>query len=143
AALLATRRTALIRQAESCVPPEYSCRTRDEGRLGQMLMALMVTLALGLWLAPLLVLVMVSLLTILTLVSTTLLKAMAFRRTLRDLREGRAHAPDEPMNGKWTVISMMVHMFREENIADRLVGRLHRLSYPRELTVMLLVVEET
>lgn len=143
AALLATRRTALIRQAESCVPPEYSCRTRDEGRLGQMLMALMATLALGLWLAPLLVLVMVSLLTILTLVATTLLKALAFRRTLRDLREAPAPAPDAPMNGKWPVISMMVPMFREENIADRLVGRLARLTYPRELTDVLLVVEET
>lgn len=143
AALLATRRTALIRQAESCVPPEYSCRTRDEGRLGQMLMALMATLALGLWLAPLLVLVMVSLLTILTLVATTLLKALAFRRTLRDLREGPAPAPDAPMDGKWPVISMMVPMFREENIADRLVGRLARLTYPRELTDVLLVVEET
>lgn len=140
-ALLATRRTALIRQAESCVAPEYSCRTRDEGRLGRMLVALLGALALGLWLAPVLVLAAVSLLTIATLVATTLLKALAFYRTLR--HPPPAPAPDAPMDGKWPVISVMVPMFREENIADRLVGRLARLTYPRELTDVLLVVEET
>lgn len=142
-ALLSTRRTALIRQAESCVAPEYSCRTRDEGRLGRILLALMGALALGLWLAPVLVLAAVSLLTVLTLLATTLLKALAFRRTLRDSHEPPLPRPDAQMNGKWPVISVMVPMFREEDIADRLVGRLARLSYPRELTDVLLVVEET
>src|SRR5690606_26620653 len=98
---------------------------------------------LALWLAPVLVLAAVSLLTILTLLATTLLKALAFRRTLRDSREPPLPPPDAQMDGKWPVISVMVPMFREEDIADRLVGRLARLSYPRELTDVLLVVEET
>ncbi len=142
-ALLATRRTALIRQAETCVAPELSCRTRDEGRLGRILLALMAALTLGLWLAPVMVLALVSLLTIGTLVATTVLKALAFRATLRGLRQAEATHPDAGMEEKWPVISVMVPMFREEGIADRLVGRLARLNYPRELTDVLLVVEET
>lgn len=141
-ALLATRRTALIRQAETCVPPELSCRTRNEGRLGRILLGLMAALTLGLWLAPVMVLALVSVIAIATLVATTALKALAFRATLRGLPEA-APANDSEMRGKWPVISVMVPMFREENIADRLVGRLARLNYPRELTDVLLVVEET
>lgn len=144
-ALLATRRTALIRQAESCVPPHLSCRTRNEGRLGRILLGLMATLTAGLWLAPVMVLALVSLLAIVTLVATMLLKALAFRSTLRGLSEAEAApaAGEAEMRGKWPLISVMVPMFREENIADRLVGRLARLNYPRELTDVLLVVEET
>jgi len=143
-ALLAARRTALIRQAETCVAPEFSCRTRNEGRLGRILLGMMAALTAGLWLAPVLVLALVSFLAILTLVATTVLKALAFRSTLRGLRKSESvSANDAEMRGKWPVVSVMVPMFREENIADRLVGRLARLNYPRELTDVLLVVEET
>lgn len=141
-ALLAARRTALIRQAETCVPPDLSCRTRNEARLGRILLGLMAALTLGLWLAPVMVLALVSLIAIITLVATTALKALAFRSTLRGLREA-GPADDAGIEGNWPVVSVMVPMFREENIADRLVGRLARLTYPRELTDILLVVEET
>lgn len=140
-ALLATRGTALIRRAETCVAPEMSCRTRNELRLGAILLALMGGLAIGLWLAPVAVLAALSALTIGTLAATTTLKALAFRATLRlpAPARPRSRAADE----KLPVISIMVPMFREENIADRLIGRLARLDYPRELTDILLVVEET
>ena len=141
-ALVSLRRTALIREAECCVAPELSCRTRNEARLGALLLALMAGLAAGLWLAPTAVLVVVSGLAILTLSATTILKALAFRATLR----GEAAAPPRPdaeMEARLPVISVMVPMFREADIADRLVARLSRLSYPRELTDILLVVEET
>lgn len=142
-AVLATRRTALIRMAENRVAPELSCRSRNETRLGRILLGLMAGLALALWLAPVMVLAGVSLLTILTLVATTTLKALAFRRTLAGPPDGPTAPDDREMRGKWPVISVMVPMFREEHIADRLVGRLARLNYPRELTDVLLVVEET
>lgn len=141
-AILATRKTALIRQAESCVAPDMSCRTRNELRLGLIMIALMTALALGLWTAPVAILTGVCLLTIATLAATALLKAIAFAVTLR----GESHRPPDGgkgMQAKLPVISMMVPMFREENIADRLIGRLARLDYPRELTDVLLVVEET
>lgn len=139
--LLATRKTALIRAAETCVAPDLSCRTRDEVRLGRILLGGMAGLALGLWLAPVGVLAAVCLLTIVTLAATTVLKALAFAATLR-ARPGERPVPAE-MDGRLPVISVMVPMFREEHIADRLVKRLERLTYPRELTDILLVVEET
>ena len=45
------------------------------------------------------------------------------------------------MQGKLPVISMMVPLFAEADIAERLIARLSRLTYPRELTDVLLVVE--
>lgn len=141
-ALLATRKTALIRQAETCVAPELSCRTRNELRMGAILLVGMVLLAVGLWVAPVAVLAAVSALTILTLAATTALKALAFRETLRGA-ESPPVATTAEMLARLPVISVMVPMFREEDIADRLVGRLARLDYPRELTDILLVVEET
>lgn len=141
-AVLATRKTALIRQAESCVAPELSCRTRNEMRLGAILLVAMTVLAAGLWLAPVAVLAAVSALTIATLAATTALKALAFRATLRGLRDAPVANADDRTQ-KLPVMSVMVPMFREEDIADRLIGRLARLDYPRELTDILLVVEET
>ncbi|MFB9225125.1 glycosyltransferase family 2 protein [Paracoccus cavernae] len=45
------------------------------------------------------------------------------------------------MQGKLPVISVMVPLFAEADIAERLIARLSRLTYPRELTDVLLVVE--
>ena len=51
-AILAQRRTALIRQAEMRVAPQESCRTRNERRTGRIATILIVATLLGLILAP-------------------------------------------------------------------------------------------
>ncbi|MDP5307715.1 glycosyltransferase family 2 protein [Paracoccus spongiarum] len=148
-AILASRRTAMIRAAELRVPAAESCRTRNEALTGRVALALMAGVAAGLWLMPV---VMLSVLTgwaVLTLLALTGLKLLAFAatwragraraRALRETGEGRIAAPQ--MTGALPVISVMVPLFRESDVAGRLVRRLARLDYPRELTDVLLVIE--
>ncbi|HRO15386.1 MAG TPA: glycosyltransferase, partial [Paracoccus sp. (in: a-proteobacteria)] len=141
-AILSARRTALVRQAESCVAADLSCRPRADARPGRIALALMGLLAAGLWLAPVAVLAAVSLWVTLTLAATTALKALAFRATLAAEAEARSRPAPAEGEAALPVISVMVPMFREEHVAERLVTRLSRLTYARELTDCILVVEE-
>ncbi|ATQ56055.1 glycosyltransferase [Paracoccus yeei] len=150
-AILGLRRTALIRQAETQVPAAESCRTRNERRFAR-LVVLAVTLALlGLLLAPIAVISALTVWAVLTLVASAALKLMSFQAILRQSHRGKLAARDialgraarPQMTGPLPVISVMVPLFGEANIADKLIGRLSRLDYPRELMDILLVVEET
>lgn len=140
-AILTARRTALIRQAETRVDGALSCRTRNERRAGQVALAVMAALALGLLLAPLGLLTALTLWATLTLLGSIALKIMAFRATLR-ARAVTATPPPE-LKGQLPLISVMVPLFHEADVATKLVGRLSRLTYPRELSDIILVVEET
>ena len=150
-AILAQRRTALIRQAEMRVAPQESCRTRNERRTGRIAIASMAGMALGLVFAPLAVIALLTLWAVLALIASTALKLFSFRAILRQharqsderrsLAKGAAAPPE--MRAPLPVISVMVPLFAEADIADKLIGRLSRLDYPRELMDILLVVEET
>ncbi len=150
AAVLAVRQTVLARRAEVQVPADLSCRGADAGRGAMMLLAL---LAAGLLLAPGLVLGALFCWTVGTLVLAQGLKLAALLVMLRPHRPQAAAAPALPegvlalpMRGaapdRLPVVSVMVPMFREHDIAARLVQRLGRLDYPRELLDIVLVVEE-
>lgn len=149
AAVLASRRTALIRRAELRVPAHESCRTRNEGRMGRLALSLMLLLAAGLWFAPVLILSLLVAWTTLTLVAQSGLKLAAFIATLRQNADDRVKAkalagrrkPADEMSGPLPVISVMVPLFKEQDIAGKLVKRLARLDYPRELTDIILVIE--
>ncbi|MDO5632186.1 MAG: glycosyltransferase family 2 protein [Paracoccus sp. (in: a-proteobacteria)] len=150
-AILATRRTQLIRQAETRVPAAESCRTRNESRTGRIAMGLGAALLAGLLLSPVAVIAALTAWAVLMLICATVLKILAFRSTLRADAAARAEqialaatlrTPRE-FDGPLPVISVMVPLFRESDIADSLVARLSRLTYPRELTDILLVVEAT
>lgn len=150
-AILAQRRTALIRQAEMRVAPQESCRTRNERRTGRIAVALMAGLALGMILAPLAVISVLTVWAVLALVASSLLKLLSFHAILHQHRQksrqdqqmaqGRVARPE--MTAPLPVISVMVPLFAEADIADKLIGRLACLDYPRELMDILLVVEET
>ncbi|AXC51000.1 glycosyltransferase [Paracoccus suum] len=150
AAILATRRTRLIREAELRTPAALSCRTRDERRVGEVAVLILGALAVGLAAAPLSVLAGLSLLALGLLAAASVMKAAAFAARLRAdaaiMAERRAYAELQrspaQMRQPLPVISVMVPMFREEDIAARLVGRLSALTYPSELTDIVLVVEE-
>ncbi len=149
AAILAVRRIAMIRQAETRVPAAESCRSRNEARTGRIAMGLMAALALGLWLVPVFVLSALTLWATASLVAQSGLKLAALIASRRTEAEGRALAEDvaqgrrarTEMTGPLPVISVMVPLFRESDVAGKLVGRLSRLDYPRELTDILLVIE--
>lgn len=148
-AILATRRSAMIRAAELRVPADMSCRTRNERRTGQIALALMAAVAIGLWLVPVLMLTALAGWAVLTLVTQTALKIAAFAATLlirakqrqRERATADARIASPQMNAPLPIISVMVPLFEESDVTGRLVARLARLEYPRELTDILLVIE--
>ncbi|ABL70258.1 glycosyltransferase family 2 protein [Paracoccus denitrificans] len=150
-AILALRRTALIRQAETRVPAHESCRTRNERRFGRIAVILIAATVLGLLLAPIAVIALLTGWTVLTLIASAALKLLSFAAILRRHRRDRTKAeamardaiPPPEMTAPLPVISVMVPLFAEADIAEKLIGRLSRLDYPRELMDILIVVEET
>jgi len=150
-AILALRRTSLVRKAETCVPPRESCRTRNEGRTAWIAGLLILAAVLGLTLAPIGFIAVLTGWAVLALIASTALKICSFaailhqtrkmRREARAMAQGATSPPE--MKAPLPVISVMVPLFAEADIADKLIGRLSRLNYPRELMDILIVVEES
>nr|WP_245155556.1 glycosyltransferase [Paracoccus ravus] len=150
-ALLQTRRTLLARQAETRLPGAFSCRTRDERQTRRLAIALVALAGLGLAFKPGAVIAVLTLWAVLTLFASMLLKLFSFAAILkrssaegairREIASGRLARPQ--MTAPLPVISVMVPLFAEANIAERLISRLAQLDYPRELMDILLVVETT
>ncbi len=149
AAILASRRIAMIRKAEMRVPAAASCRSRNEARTGRITLAAIGLLVLGLWLVPVAVLSLLTAWATVSLIAQSGLKLVALLATRRIRAEERVQAEGmasgkaarAEMTGPLPVISVMVPLFRESDVAGKLVGRLSRLDYPRELTDILLVIE--
>lgn len=148
-AILSSRKIAMIRRAEICVPAAESCRSNNRIR-GAFVAALAAALTLwALWAAPVFLLLLLTLAVTAALIGQSLLKLAAALATLRgrtlDRRERRAIAaaqrPVAQMDAPLPVISVMVPLFKESDVAGALVSRLARLDYPRELTDILLVIE--
>ncbi|MDO5642101.1 MAG: glycosyltransferase [Paracoccus sp. (in: a-proteobacteria)] len=149
AAVMSRRSTALTRQAEQSVPGPISCRTRNEARVTQLAALAAGLVALGLLMAPVLLMAVLTFWATLTLLTGLALKCAAFAAILRQRVEERADrtliavglkTPRE-FRGPLPVISVMVPLFHESDVAGKLVARLSRLDYPRELTDILLVTE--
>ncbi|TMV91429.1 glycosyltransferase [Thioclava sp. BHET1] len=146
--LLARRQTALVRRAEIKVDPRESCRNRNEARAARIAGGCVAALLVGLYLAPDLLLWLLFGWVMLTLIGTMGLKLMAFTSEFLALRKMQARPPEilraqhGPMP-RLPIISVMVPLFHETDIAARLVKRLGMLTYPRELLDILLVVEQS
>ncbi|TQS74012.1 glycosyltransferase [Rhodobacteraceae bacterium] len=137
--LLARRQTALIRRAESRVESDMSCRMRDEQRASASFFTLIALCALGLAVVPSVMVALIFGWTLITLVSTCGLRLWAWWAQMRSTDSPPPASP-EPL--RLPIVSVMVPMFQEPDIAARLVGRLGQLDYPRELLDLVLVVEE-
>ena len=147
AALLARRQTALIRRAEIKVDPDRSCRTRNEKLAAWLVFAITAVSVAGLILAPVVVFAVLFLWAMVTLYATMGLKLVAWIAEMLAQRRARAGAAlralrPAPMQ-RLPIISIMVPLYKERDIATRLVARLSRLNWPRELLDILLVVEQT
>lgn len=145
AALLARRQTRLARQAERLVPAPLSCRGTDGGASSRRALAGLALLAAGIALAPRLAMQGLLAATLALLVALQLLKLAALVAQARRPVDARGQPPERPLPplpGKLPMITILVPMFREKDIATRLVGRIGRLDYPRELLDVLLIVEE-
>lgn len=141
AALVAARQTSLIRRAEARVAPAESCRTLDGARIGRVLLATFALSAALTILAPRLAFALLFLAAVCALVLCTGLKALAFADALRTDFAARPSGPD-PLPARLPVVSVLVPLFQEDDIAPRLIARLGRLDCPKELLDILLVVEE-
>ena len=138
AAVLAARGPALDRAALLRVAEGESCRNWGQPHHQFWVRAaLALTLALTLA-APMLMLWAVTLWCLITLALATAMKGAAIFAALR------RPAPEGPevLAHSLPSVSVMVALYKEWNIATRLVKRLSRLDYPRELLEILLVVEE-
>ncbi len=138
AAVMKARAKELNFAAENRVAASESCR--DWGREGLAIkVALCFSLfALGLWLSPTVMALVFTFWATLTLALSTALRTGAVMAALR-----RKDPPSPaPIIARLPVVSVMVALFKEGDIAPRLIRRLDRLDYPRDLLDILLVVEE-
>lgn len=143
-ALLQSRRNRLKLWAETCVAENESCRMMQSRWFGHVLILAMITiLALGV-VAPLQTLLWFTLLATLCLCITTCLKIAA---VIAAHRRPRSQAENENamipiVRRRKPVVSILVPLYREPRVVPRLINRLSRLTWPRELLDILLVVEE-
>ncbi len=143
-AILSLRKGTLARYAERRVPIRESCRGLPRG-LTTVFVASAAAVATMAWLFPKAALAVIAGWAILALVTTSGLRAAA--ATVQVLRRRRppALAPNRPEKeaaAGLPVVSLLVPLFREREIAERLVRRLERLDYPPHLLDICLVVEE-
>ncbi|WP_226780506.1 glycosyltransferase [Oceaniglobus trochenteri] len=138
AALTAQRARKIAGAAEVRVAGGESCRSLS----GRMLVGGGLSLALALALAALLAgAALVSALTWLALFVLVLNTGFALLLAAQRWPGGkRAPVPEGTL--RVVPVSILVPLFRERHIAERLVQRLARLDYPREQLEILLVVEE-
>lgn len=138
AALLKARGPALDRLARTRVAEAESCRNFSASR-GAIWAALGLVLVLALvLLAPLALWGLAVGWAVLTL---TLATGLKFAAALAALRRP-APEPPPPVLARLPMVTIMVALYKEANIAQRLVRRLSRLDYPRDRLEILLVVEE-
>jgi cellulose synthase/poly-beta-1,6-N-acetylglucosamine synthase-like glycosyltransferase len=141
-ALLHSRQRNLAKAAETRVAAHESCRELDISRLTRIMsaigfMAIAATIAL-----PHMMFLLLVCWAILILVVTSVLKLAAAFAQARISQRRQSTFSTRRNALKLPQVSIMVPLFHEREIAGRLVKRLSRLTYPRELLDICLVVEE-
>ncbi|WP_299040900.1 glycosyltransferase [uncultured Tateyamaria sp.] len=133
----------LAEKAACKVPEEVSCRTwARKGRQHTAVACVLAALLLiGLCLAPAWAATIATGWAVVTLILTTGLKfAAVIARLLH-----RLPAQTEPVSAgppaRLPRVSVMVPLFKEERIAEALIARLSRLTYPKALLDVVLVLE--
>jgi hypothetical protein len=143
AAIADTFTLPMAMAAGTRVPTRFSCRTWQSGNRVTLPIA-MALLALAIAIAPVQALAALSLIAIATLVMFAGLKLTAFVTYLTLLRSpapARPSAPDRSP-ARRPKISVLVPLYHEKEIAGALIRRLKRLTYPKALLDVVLVLEE-
>jgi len=138
AAVLQARGRELARAAEATVPDDESCRVWTAATSARLAFACM-TLAGGLAIWPQIGLAVLLGVAVTMFVATFVLKAAALWQSLRPTPPEPRPAP---LIARLPTVSIIVALYREADIASRLVARLGQLDYPRALLDIVLVVEE-
>ncbi len=139
AAIAASCANQLAQTAESRVEPSKSCRNF---RTGSRLRAIFVTSAFGgiFVTAPNTGLMVVFWAATMTLALFLLFRVFGTVTTVLEQRVDRLIEPELPI--LLPKISIMVPLYQEREIADVLISRLRRLTYPKALLDVVLVLEE-
>ncbi|OLS44028.1 hypothetical protein BV509_06500 [Rhodovulum sulfidophilum] len=141
-ALAARRAPALARAAETRVGAWDSCRFWYRAGPRASVVLGLSGLGLAALISPRAVLTLLTLWTVLWMVLGTALKAAAAIAQIRALLRARRHPPPpEPTIARLPAVSILVPLFRETELAPRLIARLARLDYPRALLDICLVTE--
>jgi len=123
-------------RAEARVDPEWSARIWPRIIDDKRLWFVLALVALVAVLMPSVLVIGLLVWMILTLAASTFLRAVALMNTALP-------RPVVPQNGQaLPEISILVPMYNEPDIAQRLLRRLERLDYPRELLDLVLVLEQ-
>lgn len=139
-ALATLHRAALTTYAQTRVAERFSCRGWDGSssrRTATIFLAIVVVVAFAL-LAPAHFFGALTLGAIASLTCVSVMKIVAFIAALRQPKPTPVQMMDAPLPR----ISVLVPLFREKEIAHALVARLSRLTYPKALLDVLLVLEE-
>jgi cellulose synthase/poly-beta-1,6-N-acetylglucosamine synthase-like glycosyltransferase len=144
-ALLALRSRRLVWRAETLAPEAESSRIWDGRRFRRHCLAGLALLAGALLAAPVAAFGALTALALAALLANTALRVGALltgaHRHLRTcLAEGPPPTP--PTIARLPVVSILVPLYHETAIAERLLVRLSRLTYPRELLDICLVTED-
>jgi cellulose synthase/poly-beta-1,6-N-acetylglucosamine synthase-like glycosyltransferase len=141
--VLAVRGASLARRAEFRVPAAASVRGLGL-RIGAATVAAVLLFILAALAAPLATLALLTAWAVAALLSTSLLRAAATLSQIVHMHgkgaaftSARAAPPDPEL----PVVSILVPLYREREIAGRLVERLARLDYPEERLDICLAVE--
>ncbi len=136
-ALTRLRGAAMVEQAEQRVEEGMSCRRIGAGPLPAILVATCGALAFLALAMPLAALALLTLWALVTLFAVSGLKLAALVAGLR-----RGEPVPEPVEMMaLPLVSLLVPLFREQNVATRLVRRLERLDYPKDRLEVLLIAE--
>ncbi|MFK7881491.1 glycosyltransferase [Roseobacter sp.] len=135
----------LAQKAEVRVPEVESCRSwgvQGKNRLFWASALCLTILAALIW-APLWTFTVAVLWAVLTLVMTTSMKAAAFAAQLRHKKPTRT-ANFDLQSAKFRMprVSVLVPLLKEKEIAGQLIKRLSKLTYPKSLLNIVLVLEE-
>lgn len=138
AALLAAHGARLAHASETRVPALESCRAYHSTTLQRPAAILAGIIAILTLLQPVIALVTMFSIALVAMFASNIMKLTALILMQRPAPEPRnpaviVHLP---------VVSVMVALYRESNIAAKLAARLDRLDYPRALLDILLVVEQ-
>ena len=140
--ILNTRRARLKLWAETCVAEAESCRMLQSRHYGRSIALGLVPLAVCVALAPQATLIALTVFTTVFLLIISALKLAAAIAMLRKRPQGAGDDRVQVLRARKPVVSVMVPLYKEPRVVPRLINRLSRLTWPRELLDILLVVEE-
>ncbi|PIE16554.1 MAG: glycosyl transferase [Rhodobacterales bacterium] len=137
-------RAPLVEHAETCVAEQESCRLWNTGRMFRFSLAALLGFLTFSIINPSATFTALCIAAIFILMVNMGLKTITTASQIRPhLRRNRnPHTPPaQTTTFRLPVVSIMVPLFREREVASHLIRRLKRLNYPKELLDICLVVE--